>query len=97
VRLVEKEGTDKQQSHQTQDAVHHGRLAQPPVVRAHQDKHAGQPDGKPGCLAQQENVRVAVFVFSRDRRRAEDHHRAQQAQRQRHDKEPAVILEPSRH
>src|SRR5713101_316385 len=92
---------EKRAHQQEQDAADYGiddrGLAQTPIVRLHQSEHPQEPDEEPRGLANEKYVRVAVLLFRRDRRCAENHHGAEKTQRQRHSKEPAVILQQTRH
>ena len=81
--FVEEKGADEHKQYDTYRGEHHGGFPQLAIVRAHQRKHPSQADNEPGGLPQEKNVGAAVLVFRGDGRRAENHHRAEHAQRQR--------------
>ena len=97
MRLVEKQSSDEHQQNQTNNGVHHRRLPQLAVIRAHEREHTDEANHQPSRLAREEQVRVAELLFGGDGRGAENHYGAEQAQHQRHSEEPAVGFQSSGH
>ena len=84
VRLVEEKRSDEHEQHDANGGAHHSGLAKAAIIGAHQGKHAEDTEDEPGRLAQQENIWAAVLMVGGYRRRAKNHYRAKQAQRERH-------------
>src|SRR6202521_1321548 len=97
MRLVEEKRADEQEQDDANYGIDDRGLSQTPIIRLHQSEHSQKADEKPRGLADEKYVRVAVLLFSGNCRGAEDHHGAEQTERQRHSKEPAVIFQSSRH
>ncbi len=77
--LVEEKRADKQEQYDANNWIDHCGLAQTPVVRLHQSKHPQQSNEEPSGLAGEKYIGMAVLLFRRDCRGAEDHHGAKQA------------------
>ena len=86
VRLVQKKSADEQQQNHADGGIDDSRLPQAPVIHAHQGKHSQQAEDQPGGLPHEKVVTVPILFLGGDRGSAEDHHRAEQAQRHRHTK-----------
>src|SRR5256884_272885 len=95
--LVEEKRADEQEQDDRNYGIDDRGFAQTPIVRLHQSEHSQKADEEPCGLTDEKYIRVAVLLFSGNCRGAEDHHGTEETQRQRHSKEPAVILQSSRH
>ncbi len=86
VGLVQKKCADQQEQDNAHGRVNDGGFAEAAIVGAHQSEHSQESEDQPGGLADQEIIGVREFFVRGDRGGAENHHRAQQAEHDRHTK-----------
>ncbi len=97
VRFVEKENAHEHDQHHEEVRQHEFWLAQAPVIQVDHGKHGHETESQPEELPQQKVVTVSVLLASRQSRGAKNHHRADQAERDRGDEQPAVRFGSSQH
>ncbi len=66
VGFVQKKRADEQEQDDADYGINDRGLAQTPIVCLHQSKHPEEAYEKPGRLAYEKNVRVAILLFRRD-------------------------------